>query len=421
MPVDVIVGLQWGDEGKGKIVDLLSPHYDVVARFQGGPNAGHTIVVKGRKFILHTIPSGIIHDHTLNVIGNGVVIDPVVLMKEVESLSVQGIDAASKMVVSKKAQLIIPTHRFLDAAYETQKGDLKIGSTLKGIGPTYQDKAARVGINVGALASPAFDSIYNKLKERHLKLMPTLGIELRDAEEEWMNAISFLRKLNLDDTEVLLNNWNNQGKSILAEGAQGTLLDVDFGTVPYVTSSNTISAAACTGLGIAPRHIGSVLGVFKAYTTRVGSGPFPTELHGEAGQQIQKAGNEFGSTTGRPRRCGWLDIPALKYAIMLNGADQLAITKLDVLSATGNLNICTSYSQNGAPGYHPENEDLSPELLPCEPWNEDIVNTQSLDSMPANARSYIAKIEELLNQPIQIVSTGPGREQTLGADLFGVR
>lgn len=415
MPVDVIVGLQWGDEGKGKIVDLLSPHYQIIARFQGGPNAGHTLVVNGKKYILHTIPSGIIHPHTLNVIGNGVVLDPVVLMKEVETLRQQGIDATANLVISYKASLIVPTHKLLDAADEQAKGKQKIGSTLKGIGPTYTDKTAREGLRTADLFSPAFEERYQKLKEKHLSRLGSVPNELQELEEQWMEAIQYFRKLRFEDTEMLIHEALQAGQEVLAEGAQGTLLDIDFGTFPFVTSSNTISAAACTGLGISPQAIRDVIGIFKAYTTRVGSGPFPTELLDERGDQLRVAGQEFGSTTGRPRRCGWLDLPALQYSVMLNGVTKMAITKVDILSDLTHGEICVDYQHEEQSLSYPaamRQEDFKPLLHQMEMWKE--LDPQMKPSeLPSSLQEYLGLIEKHVKAPIRFLSTGPGREQTL--------
>ncbi|MFM9028087.1 MAG: adenylosuccinate synthase, partial [Bacteroidota bacterium] len=350
MSVDVLLGLQWGDEGKGKIVDVLTPHYGVVARFQGGPNAGHTLEFEGIKHVLHTIPSGIFREGTINIVGNGVVIDPVTLKKEIEALLGMKIPVSDRLFISRKANLILPTHRLLDAASESAKGSEKIGSTLRGIGPAYMDKTGRNGLRVGDIESADFKKRYEKLRQKHLDLLKSMSHSadgLDALEIQFHEAVTFLKSLNLVDSEHMVNDYIRSHRSILAEGAQGSLLDIDFGSYPFVTSSNTITAGACTGLGVAPRHIRKVFGIFKAYCTRVGSGPFPTELNDATGEAIRKAGNEFGSTTGRPRRCGWLDIPALKYAIMINGVTDLTMTKPDVLSGFDEILVCTHYEIDG--------------------------------------------------------------------------
>jgi adenylosuccinate synthase len=345
MHVDILLGLQWGDEGKGKIIDYLAPKYDVIARFQGGPNAGHTLVINGEKTVLHTVPSGILQERPMNVIGNGVVIDPVTLRKEIDQLTAKGVDVSKRLLISKKAHLILPTHKMLDAASEAAKGQSKIGSTLRGISPTYMDKTGRNGLRVGDIISPNFKKLYDAIRQKHIKMLSSYDFEysLDEVEKPWLEAIDFVRSLNLIDSEYYLNDMLSQGKSILAEGAQGTMLDIDFGTYPYVTSSNTISSGACNGLGIAPNKIKEVIGIAKAYCTRVGSGPFPTELNDETGERIRKIGSEFGATTGRPRRCGWIDLPALKYAIMVNGVTQIAMTKADILNDFETIEACTEY------------------------------------------------------------------------------
>lgn len=421
MKIDVLLGLQWGDEGKGKVVDVLTPKYDVIARFQGGPNAGHTLEFEGMKHVLHTIPSGIFHQNKLNIVGNGVVIDPVIFRKEIESLEKYQVDVNRNLFISRKAHLILPSHRLLDAASEKSKGKEKIGSTLKGIGPTYMDKTGRNGIRVGDIELDGFKEKYNTLKNKHLEMLSHFDEELdndfQQMEQKWFEAIDLLKNLNLIDSEHVLNEFSNNDKSILAEGAQGTLLDIDFGSYPFVTSSNTITAGACTGLGIAPNKIGEVYGIFKAYCTRVGSGPFPTELQDEVGDNIRKAGNEFGATTGRPRRCGWIDLPALRYAIMINGVTQLIMTKADVLSSFKKIKVCTSYNYNGEKlDYLPFDvlgENLEPQFEELPGWNKDLTKLANIDELPSELNDYIQYLEKNLNVPITIVSVGPDRSQTL--------
>ncbi|MBN1414778.1 MAG: adenylosuccinate synthase [Bacteroidales bacterium] len=418
MKVDVLLGLQWGDEGKGKIVDVLTPGYDIVARFQGGPNAGHTLEFNSIKHILHTIPSGIFRPHQLNVIGNGVVIDPVVFKKEVEALTRLGIDLKNKLLISKKAHLILPSHRILDAASEAAKGHTKIGSTLKGIGPTYMDKTGRNGLRIGDIISPSFTEKYNFLKEKHKALLTIYDFpyHIEEQEKEWFEGIELIRKYEIIDSEVFINQQLLKGKKVLAEGAQGTLLDIDFGSYPFVTSSNTICAGACTGLGIAPSRIGEVLGVFKAYCTRVGSGPFPTEQDNDTGDTLRKTGNEFGSTTGRPRRCGWLDLVALKYSIMINGVTQLYMTKADVLSDFEIIKIAVSYKINGA-----ETETLpydlknisKPKYIEMKGWKCDVSSITSAGEIPKELVNYIKFIEKETGLPVTIVSLGPDRKQII--------
>ncbi|UTW60634.1 adenylosuccinate synthase [bacterium SCSIO 12741] len=424
--VDVLLGLQWGDEGKGKIVDVLTPKYDVIARFQGGPNAGHTLEFEGIKHVLHTIPSGIFHSETSNIIGNGVVIDPVILKKEIEALRQYQVDVNKSLSVSRKAHLILPTHKLLDAASEAAKGKDKIGSTLKGIGPTYMDKTGRNGLRVGDIQSPEFEKRYNKLKGKHLQLLQNFNFELDNLEAleaEWMESIDFLRELVLIDSEHQVSRDMKAGKSILAEGAQGSLLDIDFGSYPFVTSSNTICAGACTGLGVAPNRIGEVFGIFKAYCTRVGSGPFPTELFDEDGEELRKTGHEFGATTGRPRRCGWLDLPALKYAIMLNGVTQLIMTKADVLSGFETIKVCTHYIyRNEKIDYFPydiQGEEIEPVYLDLPGWKKDLTGLSEVSELPDNLMAYIDFLEKELEVPITIVSVGPDRKQTLIRETEG--
>jgi adenylosuccinate synthase len=419
MKVDVLLGLQWGDEGKGKVVDVLTPKYDVIARFQGGPNAGHTLEFEGIKHVLHTIPSGIFHPDKINVIGNGVVIDPVVFKKEIDALLALGVDVKKNLFISRKAHLILPTHRLLDAASEASKGKEKIGSTLKGIGPTYMDKTGRNGLRVGDAEHPEFMIRYSTLVEKHKDLLKHYKYEynLADLEPAFMEGIKLIRELPLIDSEYELNKFISQGKSILAEGAQGSLLDIDFGAYPFVTSSHTITAGTCIGLGIAPSHIGEVYGIFKAYCTRVGSGPFPTELEDATGELLRKRGNEFGSTTGRPRRCGWLDIPALKYAIMLNGVTQLIMMKPDVLSGFEKIKICTHYKYKGKiidyMPYDVVNEKMDPVYEEVQGWKENLEQVADQDELPDALHAYIAYIEKATGLPITIVSVGPDRKQTL--------
>ncbi len=419
MKVDVLLGLQWGDEGKGKIVDVLTPKYDIIGRFQGGPNAGHTLEFNGIKHVLRTIPSGIFHKTAINIIGNGVVIDPVVLMAEIDALIKMGVDIKSKLLFSKRAHLILPTHRLLDAASEAAKGKEKIGSTLKGIGPTYMDKTGRNGIRVGDIALPNFKSKYDALVEKHKQILSHLNFEynLDEMEPEWFNAIERLKTYTQIESEHYINEAFQNNKMILAEGAQGSLLDIDFGSYPFVTSSNTICAGACTGLGIAPNRIGNVYGIFKAYCTRVGSGPFPTELFDEVGDQIRNNGREFGSVTGRPRRTGWLDLPALKYAVMINGVTELMMMKADVLSGFDTIKVCTAYNYQGETiNYLPY--DYSPELLTpiyteLKGWNQDLTGLSDINQIPASLAEYIAFVEKETGVPITIVSVGPDRTQTL--------
>lgn len=423
MAVDILLGLQWGDEGKGKIVDVVASQYEVVARFQGGPNAGHTLVINGVKHVLHQIPSGIFHPKTQNIIGNGVVLDIVVLLDEIKGLQAKGVNVADNLFISKKAQLIIPTHRLLDAASEQQKGEKKIGSTLRGIGPAYQDKYARQALRVGDILLDNFNSLYEQLKARHIEQLEHYGFDyakvLQEREVLFFEAIKEIKKLKLVNTEYLLNDALKQGKSILAEGAQGTLLDVDFGSYPFVTSSNTIAAGACTGLGIAPHAVKEVFAIFKAYCTRVGSGPFPTELHGEVGEKIRVAGHEFGSTTGRPRRCGWLDIPALNYAVMVNGATKLLMMKADVLEGFEEVKVCVNYQladgtiTNEVP-YDMCYETVTPIYESLAGWGK-IEAVSSLKDLPQNLKKYIQFIEEKTGVPVELVSYGPDRSQTVGS------
>lgn len=417
MRMDVLLGMQWGDEGKGKIVDVLSPEYAMIARFQGGPNAGHTLEFDGIKHVLHTIPSGIFRDGVSNLIGNGVVIDPVILRNEVQALEKLGVDVASKMHVSRKAHLILPTHKLLDKASEIAKGAQKIGSTLKGIGPTYMDKTGRNGFRVGDALLKDSRARYDALVQKHRHLLSLYdAADMEADEQEWLDAMDWLRTLSIVDSEQYVNDFLNSGKKVLAEGAQGALLDIDFGTYPYVTSSNTVSAGACTGLGVAPNRIGNVYGIFKAYCTRVGSGPFPTELHDAIGKEIQDKGHEFGATTGRARRCGWLDLPALKYSAMVNGVTHLNMMKADVLSGLESLKVCTKYkTAQGLTEYLPYSleEEIEPIYETVDCWEDDLTAMRSTDEFPKGFRDYIAYIESQVGLPINIVSVGPDREQTI--------
>lgn len=421
MTVDLLLGLQWGDEGKGKIVDVLTSKYDIIARFQGGPNAGHTLEFDGIKHVLRTIPSGIFHQNNINIIGNGVVIDPVVFKSEIDGLSKFNLDIKSKLIISRKAHLILPTHRLLDAASEAAKGKAKIGSTLKGIGPTYMDKTGRNGIRVGDIELPDFKERYRTLADKHEAMIKFYDVSIQynlpELEQEFFEAIEDLRKLDFIDSEEYLAKAQKEGKSILCEGAQGSLLDVDFGTYPFVTSSNTTAAGACTGLGIAPNKIKEVFGIFKAYTTRVGSGPFPTEDFGNDGDVMAKVGNEFGSVTGRKRRCGWLDLVALKYAIQINGVTQLMMMKGDVLSGFETLKVCTGYNYRGETIHHLpyniEEENLTPIYTEFKGWKQDLTGLTTFESLPKELKDYIGFIEKEAEVPIKIVSVGPDRKQTI--------
>lgn len=421
MTVDLLLGLQWGDEGKGKIVDVLTSNYDIIARFQGGPNAGHTLEFDGIKHVLRTIPSGIFHKNALNIIGNGVVIDPVVFQKELEGLEKFNLDIASKLFLSRKAHLILPTHRLLDAASEAAKGKAKIGSTLKGIGPTYMDKTGRNGLRIGDIELADFKERYRVLADKHEAMIAfydvNLQYDLQEMEDEFFASIEVLKTLQFIDSEAFLNQALKEGKSILAEGAQGSLLDIDFGTYPFVTSSNTTAAGACTGLGIAPNKVKEVFGIFKAYTTRVGSGPFPTELFDEDGATMARVGNEFGSVTGRARRCGWLDLVALKYAVQVNGVTQLYMMKGDVLSGFETLKVCTAYEYNGEVikhfPYTIEPENVTPVFVEKKGWKADLTGLTSYDQLPQEFKDYVAFIEKELEVPIKVVSVGPDRTQTI--------
>ena len=423
MKVDVLLGLQWGDEGKGKVVDVLTPHYDVVARFQGGPNAGHSLEFNDIKHVLHLIPSGVFHENKINIIGNGVVLDPVVFVKEYQELLKLDVDLKKNLLISKKAHLILPTHRFLDAASEASKGSTKIGSTLRGIGPTYMDKTGRNGLRIGDILAPDFYEKYNFLKSKHKDILSQYKFEyqLDEKEQEWLDSIEVLRGFELVDSEYVINNLLKERKSVLAEGAQGTLLDIDFGSYPFVTSSNTICAGACTGMGIAPRSVGEVYGIVKAYCTRVGSGPFATEQLNDTGEKLRTKGQEFGSTTGRARRCGWLDMVALKYSIMINGVTQIILTKSDVLSGFDDLKICTAYKINGQITQQlPFDTDV-----PVEPiykvmkgWKQDICQVKTYADLPDELKEYIEYIEKETEVPVSIVSVGPNRDQTIVRETF---
>ena len=421
MSIDLLLGLQWGDEGKGKIVDVLTSKYKVIARFQGGPNAGHTLVFNEKKHVLHTIPSGIFHKNKINIIGNGVVVDPVILKKELINLDSEGINYKKSLLISRKAHLILPTHRLIDAASEKSKGKNKIGSTLKGIGPTYMDKTGRNGFRIGDLESDNWINKYSDLKSKHKKLIDFYNVKLdynfEELEKDFFESIKTLRELKFIDSEEYIHNEQKSGSSILAEGAQGSLLDVDFGTYPYVTSSNTTAAGACTGLGISPSSIKNVFGIFKAYTTRVGSGPFPTELFDDDGQRISKVGNEFGATTGRPRRCGWLDLVALKYSCKINGVTKLMMMKSDVLSGFKSIKVCTSYEYRGSKidylPYDIGDDSLKPIYKEFEGWDEDITGLRDFNSLPKNLKNYISYLEKELEIPIGIISVGPDRLQTI--------
>jgi len=417
MKADVLLGLQWGDEGKGKVVDVLTPGYDLVTRFQGGPNAGHTLEFEGKKFVLRSIPSGIFQGNKINVIGNGVVLDPALFKAEVDALETSGHPLTERLKISKKAHLILPTHRLLDACYEAAKGDGKIGTTGKGIGPTYTDKVSRNGLRVGDMLSN-FDEKYKIATDRHKEILKqyNFSYELEELEKAWFEGIECIKRFELIDSEHFINNALKNGKKVLAEGAQGTMLDVDFGSYPFVTSSNTICAGACTGLGIAPRSIGEVYGIFKAYCTRVGSGPFPTELFDETGDSMRRIGFEFGSVTGRPRRCGWIDLVALKYAVMINGVTQLIMMKSDVMDGFETIKACVAYKVNGVETEHfpfDLNDGAEPVLVEMAGWNTDMTNMQSEDEFPEEFNNYLNFLEEELQVPIKIVSVGPDRAQTI--------
>lgn len=418
MKVDVLLGLQWGDEGKGKVVDVLTPKYDVITRFQGGPNAGHTLEFNNFKHVLHNIPSGIFHDDKINIIGNGVVIDPITFKQEIDQLKEKGFDLSKKLYISKKAHLILPTHRVLDAASEKAKGAAKIGSTLKGIGPTYMDKTGRNGLRVGDILHN-FEQKYEVLKKKHLQMlkMYDFDFDITDYEKGLKEGIESLLQFTLIDSEHEINRYINQGRTILAEGAQGTMLDIDFGTYPFVTSSTTVTAGACIGMGIAPNKVGEVYGIFKAYCTRVGSGPFPTELNDKDGETLREAGHEFGATTGRPRRCGWLDLVQLKYAIMVNGVSQLIMMKADVLSGFETIKVATAYEVNGEITeefpFEVVDADIKPIYTELPGWNCDLTGLRSENEFPEELNNYITWLEDELRVPIRIVSVGPDRQQTI--------
>ncbi|MFM6925087.1 MAG: adenylosuccinate synthase [Ferruginibacter sp.] len=415
--VDVILGMQWGDEGKGKIVDYFAKNYDVIARFQGGPNAGHTLYVDGKKIVLHQIPSGIFHEDKVNLIGNGVVLDAITLKKECENVAAFGVDYKKNLFISERAHLILPTHRALDKASELSKGQEKIGSTLKGIGPAYMDKTGRNGLRVGNLLDKSFTTDYIKLRMKHQRLLDNFNFQedINAWEEEFFEAMEFLREFKIVNGEYFINEKIQKGNKVLAEGAQGSMLDVDFGTFPFVTSSNTISAGVCTGLGIAPQKIKEVFGISKAYCTRVGSGPFPTELLDETGEQLRKTGNEFGSTTGRPRRCGWIDLVALQFACMINGVTQIIMTKADILDELDELKVCNSYKINGkAIDYVPfqmNKVDIEPVYQSFAGWKKDISSISEFDALPPEMKTYIDYLNKFLGVPVKYISNGPGRDQ----------
>ena len=421
MKIDMILGLQWGDEGKGKIVDVLTKDYDIIARFQGGPNAGHTLIFDGIKHVLHTIPSGIFHKNKINVVGNGVVIDPVIFKNEIEKLKEVGVDLKNKLYISKKAHLILPTHRLIDQASELSKGAKKIGSTLKGIGPTYMDKTGRNGLRIGDLDEDDWILKYENLKNKHLDLIKNFNVnidfDIKELSNNFFDSIEYIKDIKFIDSEHFFNESLKNGKKIIAEGAQGSLLDIDFGTYPFVTSSTTTAAGACTGLGIAPNKINDVIGIFKAYTTRVGSGPFPTELHDDIGKRIAQVGKEFGATTGRPRRCGWLDLVALKHSIIINGVTKLAIMKGDVLSGIKKIKICTKYKYRGELIDHLpfslESKNLEPVYEEFDGWDEDITDLNNPKNLPNTFINYINFIEKQVGLKIKIISVGPDRKQTI--------
>ena len=414
--VDVVLGLQWGDEGKGKVVDVLTPNYKVIARFQGGPNAGHSLVFDGDGFVLHTVPSGIFRPDSVNIIGNGVVIDPVILQDEIEAIEAKGMDITGKLLISKKAHLILPTHRMLDAASESAKGKGKIGSTLKGIGPTYMDKTGRNGLRVGDILSPAFIQRYEALKYKHFGLLSQykFPFDITEYELKWFQAVESMKRFTFIDSEFAVNRYLDQDVPVLAEGAQGSMLDIDFGTYPFVTSSNTMTAGVCTGLGVAPSRVGKVMGIFKAYCTRVGSGPFPTELFDETGESLRQIGHEFGATTGRPRRCGWLDLVALKYAVMMNGVSELIMMKADVLNTFKTIKVATAYEIDGKQvDYFPfeSGEEVKPVYKEFKGWDSDICGVRKYEDFPQELKDYIAFIEKETGCPVKIISVGPDRKE----------
>lgn len=418
--IDVILGLQWGDEGKGKIVDFLATGYDIVARFQGGPNAGHTLKFGGNKYVLHTIPSGIFRENLINLIGNGVVLDPIVFKRELDALENTGIRFHDRLLLSRKVHLILPTHRWLDAASEAHKGKAKIGSTLKGIGPTYMDKTGRNGLRLGDIQAGNFMTQYNALKTKHLELLkiyPAVDFDLEEEEAKWFASLDALRTLPQVDSEYYINDALNQGKKVLAEGAQGSMLDIDFGTYPFVTSSNTITAGVCTGLGVAPQRVGRVIGITKAYCTRVGGGPFPTEQENEAGEQLRQTGMEFGSTTGRPRRCGWIDLPQLRYTILLNGVTELCMTKIDVLNAFREICAATGYRYNNTETDRLPFDMCATEVeavyKTCPGWESSLDDVRTFDELPAAAKAFVEYLEQYLGVPFSMISTGPEREKLI--------
>lgn len=414
--LDVVLGLQWGDEGKGKVVDVLTPNYEVIARFQGGPNAGHSLKFGEKSFVLHTVPSGIFRDGAINIIGNGVVVDPVILIEEIHQIEEFAGPITDKILISKKAQLILPTHRMLDAASESAKGKSKIGSTLKGIGPTYMDKTGRNGLRIGDILSPEFEQRYNTLKTKHEGLLSQydFSYDISEYEQQWFKAVEELKRFKFIESEIVVNKYLQDDVAILAEGAQGSMLDIDFGTYPFVTSSNTMSAGACTGLGVAPSRIGKVMGIFKAYCTRVGSGPFPTELEDETGERIRAIGKEFGATTGRPRRCGWLDLVALKYAVMMSGVTELIMMKSDVLNDFETIKIATAYELDGKVlDYFPfeSGDNITPIYKEFKGWQSDICSVRNYEDFPVELKEYIAYIEQETGCPIKIISVGPDRSE----------
>ena len=418
MNIDILLGLQWGDEGKGKIVDALSPVYDIIARFQGGPNAGHSLEFNNVKHVLHLIPSGIFHPDKLNIIGNGVVLDPAVFKNEIENLGPPVGELTKRLIISTRANLILPSHRILDAAYEHHKGNTKIGSTLKGIGPAYTDKTGRNGLRAGEIHRKDFMDLYNYHLKCHLEILKAYDFtfDLKKYESGWFEGIEMLKKFRIVNTEYLINDLSSKGKKVLAEGAQGTMLDVDFGSYPFVTSSNTISAGACTGLGISPKKIGDIFGIFKAYCTRVGSGPFPTELHDQTGSDLRDIGREFGSTTGRPRRCGWLDLPALNYSIMINGITKLFMTKADVLSGFKTIKICTSYKVDGKDCTEipfDNDSEIEPVYIEMPGWDENISGINEFSELPDSLKNYVRFIEEHTGVPVTMVSVGPDRNEII--------
>ncbi len=421
MQIDVILGLQWGDEGKGKIVDFLAEEYELVARFQGGPNAGHTLKFDGQKYVLHTVPSGIFRPNQINLVGNGVVLDPVVFERELRALEASGVDFWKRLLIARKAHLILPTHRWLDAASEAHKGQAKIGSTLKGIGPTYMDKTGRNGLRVGDIELPSFREQYESLKTKHLELLkiyPEVPFDLAAAEKTWFESLDTLRRLPLVDAEYYVNEVLSNGHRVLAEGAQGAMLDIDFGTYPFVTSSNTMTAGVCTGLGVAPQRIGRVIGITKAYCTRVGSGPFPSELNDATGERLRQEGQEFGSTTGRPRRCGWIDLPQLRYTIMLSGATELCMTKIDVLNTFAEIAAATHYRfEDGRESGHLPfdlcHTPIEPVLKKYAGWQSSLDQATSFDQLPGTARDFIEDLENYLGVPFRMISTGPEREKLI--------